>query len=433
MAHNTVITWEKPVPHLALSDWNARVNQLRNVADARRGDAFDIRQCSRNLRNETRIEADWINYETNEALAERIAELARWRETVARTLDRIVKEVKMLEEEKASTERELEAMQTPISVVGECLTMRDCRLGSELTYDDADTEIKNELAVIENNQRLLADQCQKAWEKLNRLEEVKFKLGLEVENKAEAEVVDVAQLDLNKFAANITYKPDPLRNPKNCSTYQGWLEHTKNIKQLAENELADTYAIRETLFVCREKARNMLLSQQDRAEHAIRKRIFETQRARNELEWQQMKMKEEMEKTVCEIKTLEQALRDKADALKLAETRLENRAQRSGMELCLDEAHDQLCLEVQKLRDIRRRLMDRIDETKANYNLLEEHAQKIDVDLENKQHSLMTDIRALDLRQRLKGGEFSQKQQSPSAQTDRNIVLTKMEKEIPKN
>lgn len=144
-------------------------------------------------------------------------------------------------------------------------------------------------------------------------------------------------------------------------------------------------------------------------------------------------MKEEMEKAICEIKTLEQTLRDKTDGLKLAETRLENRAQRSGMELCLDEAHEQLCLEVQKIREIRRRLMDKIDEAKTNYNLLEEHAQKIDVDLENKQHSMMTDIRALDLRQRLKGGEFGQNSISTSNQTDRNIVLTKMEKEIPKN
>jgi len=80
----------------------------------------------------------------------------------------------------------------------------------------------------------------------------------------------------------------------------------------------------------------LLTSQQERAEHTIRKRIFENQRARNELEWQQMKMKDEMEKAMCEIRTSENALRDKTDALKLAETRLENRAQRSGMELCMD-------------------------------------------------------------------------------------------------
>lgn len=68
------------------------------------------------------------------------------------------------------------------------------------------------------------------------------------------------------------------------------MDHTKNIKQLAENELADTYAIRESLFVCREKAHNMLISQQERTEHTIRKRIFETQKARNELEWQKLKV-----------------------------------------------------------------------------------------------------------------------------------------------
>lgn len=140
-----------------------------------------------------------------------------------------------------------------------------------------------------------------------------------------------------------------------------------------------------------------------------------------------------MEKALCEIKVLEQALRDKTDGLKLAETRLENRNQRSGMELCLDPAHDQLCFEVQKILNIRRCLIDKINEAKTNYNLLEEHAGKIDVDLENKQHSLMTDIRALDLRKPLNPGNFGNNKSSSSVQTDRNIILTKMEKEIPPN
>lgn len=72
--------------------------------------------------------------------------------------------------------------------------------------------------------------------------------------------------------------------------YEVWLEHTKNMKRLAENELADTYTIRESLFIAREKAKNVLKSQQDRTEHTIRKRVFETQKARNELEWQKLKV-----------------------------------------------------------------------------------------------------------------------------------------------
>ncbi|KAL7738370.1 hypothetical protein ACLKA6_006688 [Drosophila palustris] len=432
MAFQSVVTMDKPLQHISLADWNARVMGLRNVADARRADAFAMRHSSRILRNETRIESDWATIETNDALADRIVELNSWRQIIQRTYERIEVEIHALQEEKDITERELAALSGPIAVISEVLTNRDGRLGSELTYDEPDTEIKNELRILENNQRLLAERCQKAWAKLTRLEEVRFKIGMEIESKVEAVDLDTVQLALNRNSAGISYKPDPMRNPKNCCSYESWLEHVKNMKQLAENEMADTSAIRESLFVCREKARNMLQAQQDQAEHSIRKRIFETQRARNELEWQKLKMKEEMESAICEIRSLEDSLRDKSDSLKLAESRLENRAQRRGMELCLDHAHDMLCQEVEKLREIRRCLKDKIDDSKANFNLLSDHAQKIDVDLENKQHSLMTDIRALDLRMRLKGGEYGRQTMNASAQTERNIVLTHMEEEIPK-
>lgn len=62
---------EKPLQHISLADWNARVSGLRNVADARRADAFSMRHSSRLLRNETRIESDWANIESNDALADR--------------------------------------------------------------------------------------------------------------------------------------------------------------------------------------------------------------------------------------------------------------------------------------------------------------------------------------------------------------------------
>lgn len=135
-----------------------------------------------------------------------------------------------------------------------------------------------------------------------------------------------------------------------------------------------------------------------------------------------------MEKCIGEIGQLEQALRDKNDALKLAETRLENRAQRSGMELCTDEAHDGLCDEVNRLRQTRRVLSEKVDCAKTTYVALELHATRLDIDLANKQHSLMTDIRGLDLRARLRSGVTCS---GPKTQTDRNIVLTRMEKLIP--
>lgn len=138
-------------------------------------------------------------------------------------------------------------------------------------------------------------------------------------------------------------------------------------------------------------------------------------------------MNEEMEKCNREIQQLEQALREKTDALKLAETRLENRAQRSGMELCCDEVYRGLCDEVNQLLQTRKSLTDKINCTKTTATALENHAKRINTDLTNKQHSLMTDIRALDLRQRL----HSSTENGGRSQTDRNIELTRMEKQIP--
>lgn len=83
---------------------------------------------------------------------------------------------------------------------------------------------------------------------------------------------------------------DPLRVPRNSATYNGWLENCKELKLLTEKELKESYNLRESLFVAREKTKNLLHAQQEKTEHTIRRRIFETQRQRNELSWQKTKV-----------------------------------------------------------------------------------------------------------------------------------------------
>lgn len=55
---------------------------------------------------------------------------------------------------------------------------------------------------------------QAAWEKLNRLEEVRFQVDLEVEDKDETIKIDQENLRLDRTCANISYKPNALRTPK---------------------------------------------------------------------------------------------------------------------------------------------------------------------------------------------------------------------------
>lgn len=58
----------------------------------------------------------------------------------------------------------------------------------------------------------------------------------------------------------------------------------------ADNELSDCYNFRENMRVARECAWNEIRAQQDATDYTLRKRIYQTQKARNEQEWQKLKV-----------------------------------------------------------------------------------------------------------------------------------------------
>ncbi|CAH0723613.1 unnamed protein product, partial [Brenthis ino] len=420
----SVVTFEKPLPHLSLPDWDARLYDLQVTADTRRADAFDLRHGAHQLRNETRIKTQWDSYHNNNRLRARVYEIEQWKSTLQELLDRLDREMSALKEEKASTERELEQLNLPLLVCSECLSNRDGRRSSELTYDLADTELKKELCVTESNKKMLIDRCQSAWEKINKLEVVKFKLQLDLNDKNEALQIDKDMLNLDKDCANITYKTDSLKTPNRMITYEQWLDKCEATKQMAMDELQDTLRLRESLFVARGRARNALRAQTDVTNYMMRRRIYDTQRARNELQWQKMKMEENMEKLANELQTIGEQFADKVNALKVAETRLETRGYRPGIELASDEADIGLKEEVRNLRDTIRQLQEKQDCAKATYNALEAASIKIAIDLNDKEQSLETDTRALEMRTALEP-------KRPQG-TDKNLILASMKDEVPK-
>lgn len=138
--------------------------------------------------------------------------------------------------------------------------------------------------------------------------------------------------------------------------------------------------------------------------------------------------REEAEKGLQQIALLEQCYQEKCEKLKLAEHRLEHRTARSGMELCSDETHFGLQREVHHLNSVKRSLTEQINSLKTQYNALYDHCTRLAEDLDHKNHSMSTDIKCLDGRERNKN--FSARSVD-NTQTGRNIQLSGMAKEIP--
>lgn len=73
-------------------------------------------------------------------------------------------------------------------------------------------------------------------------------------------------------------------------TYEVWLDQCHCSKLSANNELNECYIFREATRVMRERAWNDIKAQQDATDYTLRKRIYQTQKARNEMEWQKLKV-----------------------------------------------------------------------------------------------------------------------------------------------
>lgn len=427
MLQKSIIALEKPLTRVALPDWHGKVWELRQTCDSRRKDAFDLRSSARQMRNETDASTRWDSYHNNNRLKDRLLEIASWRDTFRETVNTIDREVTMLQKEKELTENEIEFLGLNFTVVNECLTQRDQRGGADLCTDEAEDELKHELSMLDSLKYMLAERCMTAWEQINRLEEVKYKMIIDLEDKEKSVDLDSYLLGIDKSCGSISYKPDCLRLPSNMVSYDTWLEHNNFLKLKADNELQSSQKLRESMYVPRERARMDLQAQNDATNFGLRKRIYETQRIKNELDWQRLNMVQDMEKLHKEIETLEHAYLNKTNALKLAETRVENRLFKPGAECCRDEAAFGLENEVTQLRATRAGLKSKIDNAKSTFNALEDQLVVIDRELYNKNHALNTDLRCLDLRARLSSGDRA----PHSNQMDRNLELTRMTEEIP--
>lgn len=129
-------------------------------------------------------------------------------------MNRLIKEINLLRIEKSLTENDLDALNIPLSVVSECLAVRDGRVIGELTTDEVETELRRELLIIEQSAKVLRDQCSRSWEYINRLNEIKAELNVELLHKTEAHTCDSLQIILDDNVMNVPSKIDPMRNPK---------------------------------------------------------------------------------------------------------------------------------------------------------------------------------------------------------------------------
>lgn len=73
-------------------------------------------------------------------------------------------------------------------------------------------------------------------------------------------------------------------------TEESYVHCIENTIKIAEQLMSESKTLRETMFKSREQARNQMHAQSQHVELIMRRRVYDIQRARNEMEWQKYKV-----------------------------------------------------------------------------------------------------------------------------------------------
>ncbi|XP_025194440.1 tektin-B1-like [Melanaphis sacchari] len=397
----SIVTFEKPVPKVAESDWYYKITELKESCDQHRHYTFVLGNESQKLRNDTDVTTYWGTHNTNSKIFDRRLEITRWKYLIELCYKNLQKEIKDLKIEKEKTEKFIEFLDLNFTVTNHCLSIRDERGVTDLCHDIASIELKNEQNTLEKLKNVLVEVCQNAWEMINKLEELEIYVAEDLKKKNNTINIDSKLLEMTNDSNNISLKPDSLRVLKDFNTYEKWLQQCNDVKQRIENDIISSKKLRETMFVPQNKTINDLLAQNDKVNYSLRRRIYDTERIKSELEWQKWNMLTDKDTFLKEIENLENALYRKLNPKMLVETRCEERLYRAGIELCLDKTTIGLHKEHFQLNNTTKMLNDKLNQAKAMHNVLIEQINVLDEQLKNKTHALNVDQKCLQYRVQL--------------------------------
>uniref|UniRef100_A0A4W6E9M4 Tektin n=1 Tax=Lates calcarifer TaxID=8187 RepID=A0A4W6E9M4_LATCA len=389
----------KPGLRLSVSEWHSNNHQLSATAEHERLISSAIRQDGRSLRNETNCKTTWDESDTRRRLSDRVWDVSRWKEALETCAQKVDEEMEALTLSKEQTEQALAATVTPL----------EGRRGYELVTDPVDEQLKKEVELIGRVQQVLQQHIDKAFEQLCVLQEVRHQLTADLQNKMDALDIDMSCLSLTIKSPQISLKTNPTRIPSGSSTPQEWVQFSQYNIARAQEAMQVSQQMREDMSLTRAQVGNELETQRRATEFALRKRNHHEEQARDELEWQIKNTEGEMTEMESDIHGLDADLQAKTASLKLAHTRLENRTNRPGMDLCRDEVQHGLVGEVHQLETTIMALKQKLSEAQNSLQKMKLHHARMLQDLSRKQEALSLEQRSMNTRSHLTSASCTSK------------------------
>uniref|UniRef100_A0AAV2LI21 Tektin n=1 Tax=Knipowitschia caucasica TaxID=637954 RepID=A0AAV2LI21_KNICA len=328
---------------------------------------------------------------TSKNLGERVNDIVFWKSELSHEIDNMVTEIAALSEVKRRLERALAETAGPLQVSQECLYHREKRMAIDLVHDHVEKDLIKEVEVIKSCQERMRRHLERAVAQLASNRAAQHELERDMSDKVTAHRIDDRCHHLRNTSNGIGYYRGIERLDPSISLPDTWSKFTDDNILHSQSERAISHKLRDEIEILLNTTSNEMWNQFNNVNVSFTNRISETSDAKSSLQTHLAKTLQEIFQTEMLIESLKKALRDKECPLKVAQTRMEERIRRPNVELCRDNPHHRLVVEVKEIEDTIYKLQERLMEAENTLQNLVKTKVTLEHDLSVKANSLFLD------------------------------------------
>merc|ERR1711963_264805 len=321
--------------------------------------------------------------EATKKLAESAKNIEFWKFELNREIQDVIDETDLLLAQKKRLENALRATEIPLHIATDNLNCRQKRLGVDLVQDDVE--------IINNVQDLLKNTINQTEKQIRLNRDAKQNLEMDWSDKKENLEIDSKSGALRNHHTNKQFHDGAAKFEEIQSTPESWAQFTHDNIARAEHERMASIQLRTLVDNVLEDTSRDMREQADQVDVNFNKRIAEMDDAKTKLEENLTKVVKQIKDQESNIANLEQAIRDKEDPLKVAQTRLYNRTYRPGVEMCRDPSQYHLVGEVNEINQSTDALKQQLNNAINSLKDLQDNRMGLEKEISVKKNSIFID------------------------------------------
>ncbi|KAH8329839.1 hypothetical protein KR067_004148 [Drosophila pandora] len=359
-------------------------NTNRNLSERMRNDAV-------RLMRETDEKATSGQRDAGRRLGERITDLTFWRNELNAELEKLIAEMSDINELQRQCGKALLDLEIPLHIAQECLFHRESRQGTEKVHDIVEKALLVEINNLRNSRDKLGGLHEKIAKQALDCRGAQHLLEDDVAHKESSLGIDSMCHQLNNHSRGITYYGGIEKFDPSVSTQESWAQASSEHVRRSQAERAKLSQLRSDSQSVVNAVATTVWDFWSNTNNAFDRRSQEMAEAKNRVQLHLQKVQQELFDMEKHLFLLQKAIQDKSGPLKVAQTRLEARSHREGIELCKDYAQDRLVQEVFDIQGAVDSLHHKLQEAEASHQGLLKTRCSLEVDLRNKVNALFID------------------------------------------